>query len=74
MRPRFAPRREDVPYSVRRACIGFCTGTAHVFAPALACLLFLVLRNLAESGLLGHRIFWTLYIAVATDVETLRRD
>lgn len=31
----------------------------------LAYLLFLALSNLTESGLLGHKIFWALYIAVA---------
>ena len=31
-------------------------------------LLFLLLTNIAESGLLRHKVFWALYIAAAVDV------
>ena len=34
----------------------------------LAYLLFLAFSNVAESGLLRHKVFWALYVAVAVDL------
>jgi O-antigen ligase len=40
----------------------------------IAFLIFLFLSNLTETGLLGHKIFWALYVAVAAPLASPGRD
>jgi O-antigen ligase len=40
----------------------------------LAFLIFLFLSNLSETGLLGHKIFWALYVAVAALLASPGKD
>jgi O-antigen ligase len=40
----------------------------------LAFLIFLFLSNLTETGLLGHKIFWALYVAVAALLASPGKD
>lgn len=53
-------------FVLRRALALSVAGRARLWP--LAYLLFLAFSNVAESGLLRHKIFWALYVAVAVDL------